>query len=110
MDSTHGVSKTGEIVSMGNELGAKSEGVVVTPAVLSSVVAAQLLPVAPDLECLLRALSRCSVAALSVVEGNAIQGQLRPCVREQPYSSRCKQQYQMVVVSKEDRLKAHRLF
>lgn len=70
----------GEIVSVGNELGAKSEGVVATPAVWSRVVTAQLVPVAPDLEWLRRALSWCSVPAPSAVPGCAIPGQPRPCV------------------------------
>lgn len=51
------MSKIGEIVSMGNEVGAKSGGVVVTPAVLSRAVIAQLVPVTPGWnEWLLRAL------------------------------------------------------
>lgn len=101
--------KIGELVSSENELGANSEGDDYFQLCGAGLFIAQLVPVTAVVERLLCVpMLVLGVSTVqSVVTGNAIQA---TCVQpEQPYSSRCKQQYQIVVVCKAGRLKAHRL-
>lgn len=106
--STHRISQTGENIE--NKLGHILRGVVICSCV--GFGTAQLVPVAPDVEVPLP-VPRLAVFSAGTVWLQAVpfKANYSPCVQpEQSYSSRYKQHYQIVVVSKAGRLKAHRLF